>query len=166
MCGRGLPRWWVLPWEMLSICTCYSRLHWRWFRYVSPSSCTMWSSLVLARFRFLLDHVLVPCCSTCQFFTGTCVVLLLDHVSLLHWTTCHIIIGPRVHFLFDHASRCCPSMCHILYVHVAWWFPSTCQIFNSPRVVPWPIHVSCTGWSTCHIFIWSRGLSWFYRVQE
>ena len=102
-----------LPLEMLSTCTCYSRLHWRWFGYVSPSYCTTWPSLVLARFRFLLDHVLVPCCSTCQFSTGTHVVLPLDHVSFLHWTTCRIFIGPRVCFLFDHVSRCCPSTCHV-----------------------------------------------------
>jgi hypothetical protein len=113
MRGRGLPHWWVLPLKMLFTCTCYTRLHWRWFEYVSLSYCTMWSSQVLARFRFLLDHVSVPCCSTCQFSTATRVVLSLDHVSLLHWTTCHIIIGPRIRFLFDHVSRCCPSTCRI-----------------------------------------------------
>ena len=109
----GLPRWWVLSLEMLSTCTCYSQLHWRWFGYVSPSYCTTWPSLVLARFRFLLDHVSVPCCSTCQFSNGTHVVLQLDHMSLLHWTSCHIFIGPCGHFLFDHASQCYPSMCRI-----------------------------------------------------
>ena len=53
-----------------------------------------WPSLVLAHFRFLLDHVWGPCCSTCQFSIGTRVVLRLGHVSLLHWTTCCIFIGP------------------------------------------------------------------------
>ena len=110
----GQPHWRLLPLEMLSTCTCYSRLHWRWFGYVSPCYWTMWLSLVLARFRFLLDHVLGPCCSTCHFSIGTCVVLWLGHVSLLHWTMCRIFIGPRVHFLFDHVSLCYLSMCHIL----------------------------------------------------
>ena len=109
MRGRGLPRWWVLSLEMLSTCTCYSRLHWRWFGYVSPCCWTTWPSLVLARFRFLLDHVLGPCCFTCLFSIGTHVVLRLDHVSFLHWTMCRLFIGPHGHFLFDHVSRCCPS---------------------------------------------------------
>jgi hypothetical protein len=106
----GLPRWWVLPLKMLSTCTCYSQLHWRWFRYVSPSYCTTWPSLVLAHFRFLLDHVSCSYCSTCQVFMGTHVVLRLDHVSLLHWTMWRNFIGPRGRFLFDHASRKCLSM--------------------------------------------------------
>jgi hypothetical protein len=113
MRGRGLPRWWVLPLEMLSMCTCYSRLHWSWFGYVSPSYCITWPSLVLAHFRFLLDHVSCSCCSTCQFSMDTRVVLRLDHVSLLHWTMWHIFIGLRCCFLFDHASRHCPSMFRI-----------------------------------------------------
>ena len=118
--ARGLPCWWVLPLEMLFMCTCYSRLHWRWFRYVSPSCCTTWPSLVLARFRFLLDHVSVCCCSTCLFSTSTCVMLQLDHMSLLHWTTCRIFIGPCVCFLFDHVSRCCPCGLMISF-HVSYF---------------------------------------------
>ena len=110
---RGLPRWWVLPLEMLSTCTWYSRLYWRWFGYVPPSYYTTWSSLVLACFRFLLDHVSCSCCSTCQFSMGTRVVLRLDHMSLLHWTMWRIFIGPRGCFLFDHASRHYPSMFRI-----------------------------------------------------
>ena len=109
----GLPSWLVLPLEMLSTCACYSRLHWRWFGYESPSYCTTWPYLFLACFRFLLDHVSFPYCSTCQFSTSTRVLLSLDHVSLLHWITRRIFIGPCLHFLFDHASQCCPSMCHI-----------------------------------------------------
>jgi hypothetical protein len=95
MRGRGQPRWWLLPLEMLSMCTCYSRLYWRWFRYMSPCYWTMWPYLVLAHFRFLMDHVSGPCCFTCQFSIGTHVVLRLGHVSLLHWTKCRIFIGPR-----------------------------------------------------------------------
>jgi hypothetical protein len=96
-------------WRCFSTCTYYSRLHWRWFEYVSPSYCTASPSLVLARFRFLLDHVLAPCCSTCQFSIGIRVVLRMGHVSLLHWTMCLIFIGQRGRFLFNHVSRCCPS---------------------------------------------------------
>ena len=113
MRGRGQLRWRVLSLEMFSTCTCYNQFYWRWFGYVSPSYCTTWPSLVLACFRFLLDHVSIPCYSTCQFSIGTRVVLPLDHVSLLHRTTCRIIIGPRVRFFFDHVSRCCPSTCRI-----------------------------------------------------
>ena len=110
----GHPRWRFLLLEMLSVCTCYSRLHWRWFGYVSPYYWTTWQSLVLAHFRFLMDHVLGPCCSTCLFSIGTCVVLWLGHVSFIHWTMCHIFIGPRGRFLFNHVSRCCPSTFHFL----------------------------------------------------
>ena len=103
-----------------STSTCYSpRLH-AIIRSIGDGSCMrhiliaqyghLW---VFARFRFLLDLVSFPCCSTSQFSTRTRVVLPLDLVSLLHWTTCHIFIGPRVRFLFDHASQCCPSSCRI-----------------------------------------------------
>ena len=114
MRGRGQPRWRLLPLEMLSTCTCYSWLHWRWFGYVSPCYWTTWPFLVLARFRFLMDQVSGPYCSTCLFSIGTRVVLRLGHVSFLHWTMCLIFIGPRGHFLFDHVSRCCPSTFHFL----------------------------------------------------
>jgi hypothetical protein len=148
---QGLPHWWTLPLEMLFMRTCYSRLHWRWFRYVSPSYYTMWPSLVLARFRFLLDHVLFPCCSTYQFSTSTRIVLPLDHVSLFHLTTCCIFTGlVSASYLTTRHYVVCPRVV-FLYVHMAWRFPSTCQVFNSPRVVPWPIHMSFTGSSTCRI---------------
>ena len=135
------------------MCTCYSRLYWRWFRYVSSSYCTTWPSLVLACFTFLLDHVLCSCCSTCQFSMGTCVVLWLDYVSLLHWTMWLIFIGPCGRFLFDHVSRCCPSMFHIfIWPH---GFTTSFHVldFNGPRVESWLLHVPCTGSSTCRIFI-------------
>jgi hypothetical protein len=163
---QGLPCWCVLSLKMLSTYTCYSRLHWRWFGYVLPSYCTTWPSLILAHFRFLLDHVSVPCCSTCQFSTSTRVVLQLDHVSLLHWTMCRILL---VHVSISYLTTChnvVRPRVVFLYVHVAWWFPSMCWILNSPRVVALPIHVSCTGWFTCRIFIWSRGMSLFYRMQD
>ena len=134
MRGRGLPRWWVLPLEMLSMCTCYSQLPWRWFVYVSPSYCTMWLSLVLARIRFLLDHVLGSYYSTCQFSIGTHVVLRLSYVSLLYWTMCRIFIGSRGFFLFDHASRCCPSTFRIFIQPRGFITSFHVSDFNSPRV--------------------------------
>ena len=143
MRGRGQPRWRVLPLEMLSTYTCYSRLHWRWFGYVSPCYWTMWLSLVLARFRFLLDHVLGPCCSTCLFSIGTRVVLQLGHVSLLHWTMCRIFIGPRGHFVFDHVSWCCPST--FCFFYSAMWLDSFL-----PCVRFLLAHVPCDGYFTCH----------------
>ena len=164
MCGRRLPRWWVLPLEMLSTCTCYSRLHWRWFGYVSHFYCTTWPSLVLARFRFLLVQVSGPCCSICPFSIGTRVVLRLGHVLLLHWTTYRIIIGPHVRSYLTTRHDAVRPCVIFLYVHMAWWFSSTCWIFNSPCVMPWSIHVAYTGWSTCRIFIWSWGMSWFYYI--
>ena len=162
----GQPRRRLLPLEMLSTCTCYSRLHWRCFGYVSSCYWTTWPSLVLARFRFLVDHVsgpIVPhvyfvlahvsCCSsiTCHFFIGPCVVFLLVHVAISYSTLCHGVVHP--HFVF-------------WFGHVAWWLPSTCQIFISPCVVPWLFHMSCTRSSTCHIFIWSRGLPRFYVLNN
>jgi hypothetical protein len=100
---------------------------------VSPSYCTTWPSLVLARFRFLLDHVSGPCCSTCQFSIGTRVVLRLG---------CHFFIESCIIFLLVHVA--------ISYLTMR---PSTCHNFNSPRVVPWLFHVSCRGYpiyrSTC-----------------
>jgi hypothetical protein len=157
MRGRGLPRWWVLPLEMFSMCTCYSRLHWRWFGYVSPFYFTTWPSLVLERFRFLLDHVSVPCSSTCLFSTGTRAVLPLDHVSVLYWSTCHIIIGPRVCFLFDHASWCCSSTCRIFIR------PRGLTIFL-PRVRFLIAHVSCPDQFTCHALVGPRVIFLFDHV--
>ena len=114
-CMAGVqPRWWLLLLEILSTCTYYSWLHWRWFRYVSPCYWTTWASLVLARFSFLMYHVSGSYCFTCQFSIGTRVVLWLGHVSFLHCTMCRIFIGPHGCFLFDHVSQCCPSMFHFL----------------------------------------------------
>ena len=141
MRGRGLPRWWALPLEMLSTCTCYSRLHWTWFGYVSLSYCTTWPEFwhvlgsywticrapVVPHVSFLMEHM--SCCGwvMCHFFIRPCVLFLLVHVAIYYSTTCHGAIRPRFVFWFGH---------------VAWWLPSTYQIFISPRVMHWFIHVS------------------------
>ena len=154
----GQPHWRLLLLEMFSTCTCYSRLHWRRFGYVSPCYWTTWPSLILARFRFLMDHVSGPCCSTCQFFIGTRVVLWLGHVSFLRGIMCHICIGPRGHFIFDD----------VLFFDSAMWLDGFLPRvgFLIAMCHALAIHVSCTGWSTCRIFIWSHGMSWFYRMQD
>jgi hypothetical protein len=155
--------------EMLSTCTCYSRLHRRWFRYMSPSYCTTWPSLILARFRFLLDHVSNLCCSTCQFSSGARVVLRLGHVSLLHWTMCRIFISPCgvttipcVSFFY---STTCLDVVHprvsILLGHVSGPELPTCLFFYSTTwqhgFVPhiWFVlaHVSCSGSYMCHSLV-------------
>jgi hypothetical protein len=145
MRGRGLPHWWALSLKILFTCTCYSRLHWRWFVYVSPFYYTMWSSLVLARIRFLLDHVSGLCCSTCQFSIGTRVMLWLDHVSLLYWIMCHIFIGPLVVSYSTTSHGAVHSRFIFLFSHVAWRLPSMCQILIA--------HVSCHGYFTCHALV-------------
>jgi len=147
------------------MCTCYSWLHWIWFGYVSPSYCTTWPSLVLACIRFFLDHVSGHSCSICQFSIGTRVMLRLVHVSLLHWTMFRIFSGPRGCFLFDHVSRHCPSTFRFFIRPRGFTTSFHMWDFNSPRVESWPLHVLCYGSSMCRNFIWSRGLSWFYRVE-
>ena len=147
--AEGLTRQRLLSLEMLSTCTCYSRLHRRWFGYVSPCYWTTWPSLVLARFRFLMDHVSDPCCSTCLFSIGTRVILRLGHVSFLHWTMCRIFIGPHGRFVFDHVSWCCPSMfCFLIWshglttsFHVSDFYQPTCYAIAISRVEHWFIHV-------------------------
>jgi hypothetical protein len=146
MRGRGLPRWWALPLEMFSTCTCYSRLHWWWFGYVSPFYCTTWPSL--ARIRFLLDHVSGPYCSTCQFSIGTRVMLWLDHVSILHWTMCRIfLVHVAVSYLTTSHGAVRPHFV-FLFGHVASRLPSTCRISIA--------HMSCPSYSTCHALVRSR----------
>ena len=145
MCGRGQPRWRVLSLEMLSTYTCYSRFHWRWFGYVSPCYWTTWSSLVLAHFKFLMDHVSDPVVPHVSF--------LLVHVSWCGWITCHFFIGPCGIFLLVHVVVSYSTMHHgtihprfaFLFGHVAWWHPSTCWISNSPCV--------CSGNFTCHALV-------------
>ena len=107
----GHPRWRLLLLEMLSTCTCYSRLHWRWFGYVSPCYWTTWSSLVLARFRFLMDHMSGP---------------LLFHMSVFYWHTYHVAFGSHV--------------ISSLY-HVSYFYWSTWSFLIRPRVTVLSVHV-------------------------
>ena len=156
-------------WRCFSTCTCYSRLHWRWFGYVSPSYCTTWPSLVLACFRFLLDHMSGPCCSTCQFSIGTHVVLQLGHMSLLHWSKCRIFIGPRgvttiPHVSFFYSTTCLDSVgprVSILLDYVSCLELPTCLFSNStmwqdrfvPRILFVLAHVPCHGCYMCHSLV-------------
>ena len=111
--AREHPRWRLLPLEMLSTCTCYSQLHWRWFGYVSPCYWTMWPSLVLACFRFLMDHVSGPIVPHVSF--------LLAHVSCCGWVMCHFFIGPCVIFLLVHVAVSYSIMCHGVSIHVSFF---------------------------------------------
>ena len=107
-----------------------------------------------------------PLFFTSLFSTGTRVVLQMGHMSFLHWTMCHIFIGPRGRFVFDHVSRCCPSMfCFLIRPH---GLTASFHVldFFSPRAMPWLFHVSSTGSSMCHIFIWSCGLPRFYHMPN
>ena len=146
--ARGHPHWRLLSLEMLSKCTCYSRLHWRWFRYVSPCYWTTLPSLVLTRFRFLMDHMLGPC-STCQFSIGTWVVLRLGHVSLLHWTKCHIFIGP-------HGVTTIPC--------VSFFYSTTCLDVVCPLVSILLGHMSRPELLMFLFLIWPRGRMDLYHV--
>ena len=131
--------------EMLSTCTCYSRLHWRWFGYVSPSYCTMWPSLVLARFRFIMDHMSGPYCSTCLFSIGTRVVLRLGHVSFLHWTMSY--------FYWPMWPFCIRPCVTVLSVHVSFFYSATWLDDFLPHVGFLLAHVSCHGYFTCHALV-------------
>ena len=117
--------------------------------YMSPSYCTTWPSLVLARFRFLLDHVWDPCCSICQFSTSTRVVLQLDHVSLLHWTSCRIFIGLCIHFFI--LLRVMMLSVHVLYFYTSTWLDNFL-----PRVRILIAHVSYSGQFMCHALVGPR----------
>ena len=143
MCGRGLPPWWALPLEMLSMCTCYSpRVH--------VIACCIGDGsgtchlLIAQRGHLWFLHVSGSYWTTCRvhaiplvsFFMGTRVMLRLDHVSLIHWTMCHIFIGPHGRFLFDHVPWRCPSMFHI-FIHPRGFTTSFhMSDFNSPHVEP------------------------------
>jgi len=173
MRGKGQPRWRVLPLEMLSTCTCYSQLHWRWFGYVSPSYCTTWPSLVLVRFRFLLDHVSGPCCSTCQFSIGTRVVLRLGHVSLLRWTKCRIFIGPHGMTTIPRVSFFYSTMCRdairlrvsILLGHVSRPELPMFLFLIRPRGRMDLYHVFCLYWPTCPVVVVTRVIHWFVHIS-
>ena len=155
-------------------CTCYSRLHWRWFGYMSPSYCTTWSSLVLACFRFLLDHVLGPCCSTYQFSSGAHVVLRFDHVSLLHWTMCCIFISPRdvttiPRVSFFYSTTCLDAVCprvSILLGHMSRPELPTCLFLIQARGRIDLYHVFGLYWPTCPILALIRVIHWFIHVLD
>jgi len=174
MRGRGQPHWRLLSLEMLSTCIWYSWLHWRWFGYMSPSYCTTWSSLVLACFRFLLDHVLGPCCSTYQFSSGAHVVLQFDHVSLLHWTMCCIFISPRdvttiPRVSFFYSTTCLDAVCprvSILLGHMSRPELPTCLFLIQARGRIDLYHVFGLYWPTCPILALIRVIHWFIHVLD
>ena len=124
-------------------------MHWRWFGYVSPSYCTTWPSLVLAHFRFLLDHVFFLCCSTCQFSNSTRVMLPLDHMSLCYWTTCCIFYWYMCPFLIWPRIT-------MMSVHVSYFYTSTWLDDFFSRVGFLIAHMSCPGQFTCHALIGPR----------
>ena len=132
-----------------------------------------------SHFRFLLDHVSGPCCSTCQFSIGTCVVLWLGQVSLLHWTKCCIFIGPCgvttiSHVSFFYSTTCLdvvrPRVC-ILLGHVSRPELPTClsdsitwQDGFIPRIWFVLAHVSCPGSYMCHSLVHPSFIFFFINV--
>jgi len=144
--AREHPHWWLLSLEMLSTSTCYSRLHWRWFKYVSPCYWTTWPSLVLARFRCLIDHMPGPYCSTCQFSIGT-------SVSCCGWVMCHFFIGPCVIFLLVHVVVSYSTSVMVLSIHVLFFYSATWLDGFLPRVGFLLAHVSCHGYFMCHALV-------------
>jgi hypothetical protein len=121
-------------------------------------------------------HVSSSYWTTCRVPVVPHVRFLLAHMSCWHWIMSHFLIGPYVTFLLVHVSvsylttrhgAICPCVI-FLYVQVAWRFPSTCLIFNSPHVMPWPImchaldgpcvaflfdHVACPSSNMCRTII-------------
>ena len=126
--------------------TCYSRLHWRWFRYMSPCYWTTWPSLVLAHFRFLMDYVSSPLLfhmfvfywHTCRVAVGSRVIFSLDHVSYFYWSTWLFLIRPRV---------------TVLSVHVSFFDSTTWLDDFLPHVGFLLAHVLCHGYFTCHALV-------------
>ena len=112
MRGRGLPRWWALPLEMLSTCTCYSpRVH-------AIAGCIRDGSgtchlLIAQRGHLWFLHVSDFYWTMCRFPVVPHVSFLLAHVSCCHWITCHFFIGPHVVFLLFHRSVFYQHMCHV-----------------------------------------------------
>ena len=164
----------MLPLEMLSTCTCYSRFHWRWFGYVWPSYCTrghLWflhvlgsywttcQDLVVPHVSFLLAHV--SCCDwvTCHFFIGPSVVFLLVHVAWPQYPTCLSFTRPRVSMLYVRVSVFYWATCRALsypcfffwFGHVVGWIYTTYFICIGPHGLSWLLHISFTGSSTCQI---------------
>ena len=129
MCGKGQPRWWVLPLEMLSMCTCYSQFHWRWFgsrvtflfHNMALSCPCMFQDLTGPRVGSQLFHLSSFYWHTCRVAVGAYVTSSLDHVSHFYWSTWHEHNTPCVFLLLDQVSQCCTSVC---------------QYFSGPCVTP------------------------------
>ena len=171
---QWLPCYWVLPLEMLFTCTCYSRLHWRCFGYVSSSYCTIWSSLALARFRFLLDHMSGP---------------FLFHMSVFYWHTYRVAIGSRVTSSLDQVSYFYGPHGVTTILCVSFFYSTTCLDVVRPRVsillghVSHPelptflflirpcgrmdlYHVFCLYWPTCPVLALTHVIHWFVHVSN
>jgi hypothetical protein len=126
MLGRGLSRWWTLPLEMLSMCTCYSpRVH-AIVGCIGDSSGTCHLLITQRSHLWLFLHV-----------SGSC------------WTTCRVPGVPHVSFLLTHVSYWVTELTvHVLYFlfgHVSWRLPSTCRILIA--------HMSCPDYFTCHALV-------------
>ena len=166
----GLPCWWVLPMEMLSMCTCYSpRIHaiagcigddsstchllitqrgYLWFLHISGSYWTTCRVSVVSHVSFLLAHV--SCCGwiTCHFIIGPCVVFLLVHMVIFYSTTCHSTVCLCFIFLFSHMASRLPSTCQILIAHMSSPSYYMYHALVHPRVAFIFDHVACPGSTT------------------
>jgi hypothetical protein len=126
--------------------------------------------LILAYFRFLLDHMSCPlvmfllahvscCCwSTCHFLIGLCTVYLLVHVVWPQYPTCL--------FLLDHVSQCCTSVCQFLVDHVSCPNLPTCLFFIRPRDRMDLYHILDLDWPTCRVLALTRIIHLFARVSN
>jgi hypothetical protein len=156
MRGKGLPRYWALPFEILSTCTCYSpcihaiascigdgsgtchlliaQCGHLWFLHVSGSYRTTYRVPVVPYVSFLFVHVSCYSWITCHFFNGPCIVFLLVHVAVSYSTTSHGADRPHFVFLFDNVAWRLPSTCRILI--------ATCRVLAISHVMHWFVHVS------------------------
>ena len=152
MRGRGLPRWWALLLEMLSMCTwyrphvhaiagcigdglgtCHLLIAQRgdlWFLHVSGSYWTMCRVPVVPHINFYWH--------TCHVAVGSRVTSSLDHVSYFYWSTWPFLIQPHV---------------MVLFVHVLFFYSATWLDGFLPRVGFLLAHVSCHGYFTCHALV-------------
>jgi hypothetical protein len=134
--------------------------------HVSSCYWTMWPYLILAHFKFVLDHMLGPCYSSSQFSIGTHVVLRSSHGSLLHWTMCLFLL---VHLAFPYSTTHHGAI-HLRFVfwfgHVAWRLSSRCRIFISPCLMHWFIQVSHFYLIMWHIQVPSRAQQSFHQKNN
>jgi hypothetical protein len=161
MLGRGLSRWWTLPLEMLSMCTCYSpRVH-AIVGCIGDSSGTCHLLITQRSHLWLFLHVSGSCWTTCRVPGVPHVSFLLTHVSYCGWIMCHFFIRPCVIFLLVHVAVSysttshgadCPRFVFFIRPRV---LTTSFHVsdFNSPHVVSRLFHVSCTSSSTYRIFI-------------